>query len=220
VLRSLRACWLALLLLLLNLILLAALYGRLPDPVPWPWANGGANAAGLAKPAGALLLPLAHLFITLFLAAAPSMDPGALRGPQGPRVYPMLVAIVSGFLLLATGLVFAAALGVTVSLPSALLGATGALLALIGNYLGKIPQNYMVGIRTPWTLSCQYTWERTHRFAAPLFVASGLLLLAYCVLQRHAFNAWIAGVILLATLLAPFFYSWVVWKQRESVGAA
>ena len=42
----------------------------------------------------------------------------------------------------------------------------GALLAVMGNWMGKIRRNPIMGIRTLWTLKSDYVWERTHRSAA------------------------------------------------------
>ncbi|MCB0026848.1 MAG: SdpI family protein, partial [Anaerolineales bacterium] len=39
----------------------------------------------------------------------------------------------------------------------------GVLFVVIGNYLGKIRSNYMMGIRTPWTLASDLAWDKTHR---------------------------------------------------------
>jgi uncharacterized membrane protein len=208
-----RTYWLALLFVMLNLALLAVAYRRLPDAVPLLWSTKGSVIFSMSKPFGALLLPLLHAVITLFLMAAPALDPGTLRAPQTPRFYPLAVAIISGFLMLATSLVLAAALGAALSVPHVLFGGFGVLVALIGNYLGKVPKNQMVGIRTPWTLSSEYVWERTHRFAAPLFVTSGSALFLYCVLQRNSLSPLVAGAIIAATALAPYCYSYLIWKR-------
>jgi uncharacterized membrane protein len=211
--NALRTYWLSLLFLALNMALLAFLYDRLPDPVPSLWSDDGKAIDWIAKPTGALLLPLAHLVITLFLIIAPAVDPGSLRAQEPPRFYPLIVAIISGFLMLATGTVFAAALGASLSLPRTILGGLGVLLALIGNYLGKVPKNQMVGIRTPWTLASELVWERTHRFAAPLFVASGTALALYCILSREHFSSLLGGMGIVATLLVPYFHSYLTWKR-------
>jgi uncharacterized membrane protein len=209
--NSYRAYWLALLFMALNVALLVTLYGRLPDPVPLPWI-----ADGVAKPLGALLLPLAHWLVTLMLIAAPSVDPGAMRTPDARRFYAPVVAIISAFFLFATGMVFAASLDSSLSLPRALLGGVGVLAALVGNYLGKIPKNYVVGIRTPWTLASDYVWERTHRFAAPLFVIGGSALFLHAILQKNSINPLFVTTIIIVTVLAPFFYSYVMWKRKGS----
>jgi uncharacterized membrane protein len=212
----LRVYWLSLLFVALNIALLLILYGQLPDPVPMLWSSDGDVISWMAKPMGALLLPLAQLLVTLFLIIAPMVDPKAWHAPAAPRFYPLAVAIISGFLMLVTGLIFAASLGAELNVAHSMLGGLGVLVALIGNYLGKLPKNHMVGIRTPWTLSSRYVWERTHRFAAPVFVTGGLALFAYSFLQGDSFSSFIAGAIIVVIALAPYCYSYLIWKKNDS----
>jgi uncharacterized membrane protein len=217
--HSIRSCWLSLVFLAVNFALLAYLYDQLPDPMPSLWSDQGKIIDWIAKPAGALLLPVSHLVITLFMILAPVLDPGALRRPETPRIYPVLAAVVSGFLMLATSAVFAASLGSELSLPNAIIGGIGVMLAVVGNYLGKIPRNYILGIRTPWALSSDYVWERTHRAAGPVFVAGGIALFLYCILQRDSVSSILVSTTIIVTLLSPCFYSYLVWK-RHDVSAA
>lgn len=217
-LNSIRIQWVAVSLVGLNFAQLLAVAGRLPDPLPLLWSVDGTVIGSVPQPAGVLLLPLVHLVVTLFLVLAPQLDPGALRAPHGPRFYPLIVAIISAALLLATALIHAAALGVPVNVPRALLGGSGLLIAVVGNYLGKLPRNYMVGIRTPWTLASDYVWERTHRFAAPLFVVAGASLLIYSIAQTGTLNGVFVITMFVLTALAPFLYSCVVWRRLSAEG--
>jgi uncharacterized membrane protein len=214
--NSLRVYWLSVLFVSLNIALLLILYDRLPDPVPLLWSSDGDVISRMAKPMGPLLLPLVQLFITLFLIVAPTVDPGAWRASAAPRFYPLAVAIISGFLMLATALIFAASLGAELNVAHSMLGGLGVLIALIGNYLGKVPKNHMVGIRTPWTLSSRYVWERTHRFAAPVFVTGGIALFAYSFLQGDSFSSFVASAIIVVIALAPYCYSYLIWKKNDS----
>jgi uncharacterized membrane protein len=216
----LRTYWAAFAFVAINLMLLALVYSRLPDPVPWMWDSEGIATHWISRPWGAVLLPLAHLLVTLFLAFAPAVDPGALRTREAPRFYPLVVAVISGFLMLTTCLHFAAALGTAISVPHTLLGGTGMLIAVVGNYLGKVPRNYMVGIRTPWTLGNDYVWERTHRFAAPLFVLGGLALLFHCLSQRGPLSTGFVVTTIATVILAPYCYSFVTWRRVQSVPVA
>jgi uncharacterized membrane protein len=156
----------------------------------------------------------------LFLVLAPTVDPSALRTREAPRFYPVVVAMISGFLALTTGVLCAAALGTAPSVPHTLLGSAGLLVAVVGNYLGKLPRNYMVGIRTPWTLCNDHVWERTHRFAAPLFVCSGLALLVHCLSQRDSLSRPFVVTMIAIIMLAPYCYSFVTWKRISSAQAA
>jgi uncharacterized membrane protein len=216
----LRTYWFAFSFVVISLLLPVALYDRLPDPMPWMWNADGTATHWMPRTWGALLLPVAHLLIFLFLVLAPTVDPGALRNREAPRFYPFIVAVISSFLALTTGLLYAAALGTAPSVPHTLLGSAGLLVAVVGNYLGKVPRNYMVGIRTPWTLCNDYVWERTHRFAAPLFVCGGLSLLAHCLSQQGALNTAFVSTTISIVLLAPYCYSFVTWKRINPAPAA
>jgi len=51
-------------------------------------------------------------------------------------------------------------------------------------YLGILMQhsrrNWFVGIRTPWTLSSDVVWEKTHKRGGLVFKACAVLVLAGC----------------------------------------
>ncbi|WP_148293726.1 SdpI family protein [Azospirillum sp. B4] len=56
--------------------------------------------------------------------------------------------------------------------------ALGMAMAAIGNVLGKVRPNHLMGIRTPWAKADEWVWDRTHRFGGRLTVAGGLALMA------------------------------------------
>lgn len=93
----------------------------------------------------------------------------------------------------------------------------GSLLALaaMGNVLGKVQRNFWIGVRTPWTLASDAVWVRTHRVAAWLFVAGGLLGLA---LVLAGVNGLIALGVFGVFAVAPVFYSLWLYKRLEKQG--
>src|SRR3989338_7521407 len=52
----------------------------------------------------------------------------------------------------------------------------GALFVIIGYYLDCVKQNWFLGIRTPWTLSSELVWQKTHHFGSRVFIIGGVLL--------------------------------------------
>jgi uncharacterized membrane protein len=54
----------------------------------------------------------------------------------------------------------------------------GLFTVVIGNYEGTIKPNRTLGIKTKWALEDAENWRKTHRFAAPLAVAAGIILMA------------------------------------------
>jgi uncharacterized membrane protein len=74
----------------------------------------------------------------------------------------------------------------------------------------------MFGVRTPWTLSSELSWERTRRLAGRLFVAAGVTTLAASLVGAVANVPWLPVAALLATILAAtvvsVVYSFFVWR--------
>ena len=93
------------------------------------------------------------------------------------------------------------------------------LLVVTGNYLGKIRSNFLFGIRTPWTLSSDLSWNRTHRLAGRLTVLLGLGLLVVAVVWRDGRLQFWAGLIGLALVtMIAVVHSFRVWKSDRSRG--
>jgi uncharacterized membrane protein len=90
------------------------------------------------------------------------------------------------------------------------------LFALLGNVLGKVQRNFWVGVRTPWTLASETVWTQTHRMAAWLFVAAGLLGFV-ATLAGHS-GLWLFVGLIAAIALGPVVYSLVLYKRLERQG--
>jgi len=79
----------------------------------------------------------------------------------------------------------------------------GLLLIVLGNYLPKIRFNYVFGIRTPWTLSDERVWDRTHHFSGPVFIVAGLIILISALFAPpSAFVACLLGAALGAAAIS------------------
>jgi uncharacterized membrane protein len=94
--------------------------------------------------------------------------------------------------------------------PRILLAAIGVLFAVIGGALGKLTRNFFAGIRTPWTLASEEVWNRTHRLAAKVFVAAGLLVAAAAIL---GLGWWILLSPLFVAPAIPIVYSYVIYRR-------
>ncbi len=69
----------------------------------------------------------------------------------------------------------------------------GLLFIVIGNYLPQCKPNYFVGIKTPWTLSNEEVWRKTHRFSGKVFVVLGVIMILsiFCPRSVERFpNHW------------------------------
>jgi uncharacterized membrane protein len=204
--------WVSILFVFLAFSAASLLYGQLPDPVPTRWGIYGEIVGLMPKPFGAFFLPFLSLLSCALLIAAPNLAPRGFSMASFHRVYPTIVAAITGFSLYMTVVALLASNDGTLDRSRVTAGA-GVLLAVVGNYLGKVTRSFM-GICTPWTLANDVVWERTHRFAGRVFVAGGVTILWLAIASPEQSVASLT--ILAMTILAPIVYSFVVWLRLES----
>lgn len=89
----------------------------------------------------------------------------------------------------------------------------GLVCMVMGNYLGKIQSNNIAGFRTPWTLSSELSWNKTHRFGGRLLVLLGVILIGGSVLIVGDFWGYFLLVSSLLWTVVLFIYSYVIWKR-------
>jgi uncharacterized membrane protein len=88
----------------------------------------------------------------------------------------------------------------------------GGLFVVIGNYLGKVRRNFFVGIRTPWTLTSDEVWARTHRVGGWLFVLAGIAIIASAGSTRLVLPLVLLASVGTAALISVA-YSYLVYRQ-------
>jgi uncharacterized membrane protein len=204
--------WVSLLFVALAFCVASLLYGQLPDPVPTRWGIYGEIVGLMPKPFGVFFLPFLSLLSCALLIAAPHLAPRGFSVASFQRVYPTLVAAITGFSLYMTVVALLASNDGILDRSRVTAGA-GVLLAVVGNYLGKVTRSFM-GICTPWTLANDVVWERTHRFAGRVFVAGGAIIFWLAIASPEQSVASLT--ILAMTILAPIVYSFVVWLRLET----
>lgn len=90
---------------------------------------------------------------------------------------------------------------------------TGILFIVLGNYLPKTRQNWFLGIRTPWTLSSEYTWEKTHRLAGRLFFATGFICLIGAFVLNGIALAFMVSGLAVSSALFCVGYSFFIYRK-------
>ena len=204
------------------LTLLAAIgslifYPELPAVVPTHWnSHGQVNAYGPRWEA-LMLIPAVMLGLLLLMTALPWLSPRRYEVDAKSPAYLQIMLVISAFLAYFHFVWLSAAAGRHLDIGKAVLGGICALFAAIGPLLGRLPRNFYVGIRTPWTLANEQVWKDSHRFGAKCFTAAGLLGL---LLSFASSAIWAPFAVLAAGALAPVIYSLVLYKQLEHRGMA
>jgi uncharacterized membrane protein len=177
------------------------------------WGFDGQVNGTLPKAAGLLLLPAIGLAICALLAVIPVIEPRRENLIASRKAFLAIWLGALAAIAVAHAVMVANALGYAVDVPSVLIVAVAGVIAVAGNYLGKVRSNFFVGIRTPWTLSSDLAWEKSHRVLGRLFVFSALITLAV----RFAVTVEAGYIALAATLTSSALIgvasSYVYWKQ-------
>lgn len=197
---------------LIGLVVAAWLWPRLPAEVPTHWNVSGQVDGYTPRFWAAAFPPLGVLVLALLTGLLPAISPHRFRiGPFAP-VFTGLMLVIQGFVLVFGVCMLLAGAGYGLPMPRIALLGVGALMTILGNYMGKLQRNFFIGIRTPWTLASEATWERTHRLGGKLLVLAGLF-----VLVGTAFGLpfWIGISCIVAAALIPAVYSFVIYRRLE-----
>jgi uncharacterized membrane protein len=162
--------------LIAGMLLLAALaWPHVPDQIPIHWNLRGEVDGYGGKAVGLLVIPLTALGVYVLLMLLPLLDPGRRNYQSFAGAYNAIRVSIIAFMTVVDVVMVLVALGYQVDVTAAITIATGAMLVVLGNFMGKIRPNWFVGVRTPWTLSSKLSWTKTHRLAGWLFIVMGML---------------------------------------------
>jgi uncharacterized membrane protein len=190
-------------------------YPRLPDTIPSHWNVRGDPDGYSSKLAGVALLPAVLLGFTALFQVFPRIDPRRSSYPRFTDTYWLLVNGVLVFVLLLHLTIVAIGLGYDVPLNRVVMVGGGGLLALVGNYLGRVEPNWFLGIRTPWTLSSDTVWRKTHRTGAWVFVTGGVVV-AVMGLVLPVVNLTLLGIVAAVMGGIPLVQSYVLWRKEQA----
>ena len=185
---------------------------HLPGSVPVHW-NAAGHVNGWGSPLFAVLFPPAlALGLWLSLLLLPTVDPRRRHYAQFSGTYRLLRLLVVALIAVMDVVTLGHALGSRVNVPAAAALSISAMLLVLGNLLQRVRPTWFVGIRTPWTLSDDEVWRRTHRLGGRLFMLAALtpplgLLAGPSTLLR------LTAAAVLVPALAAVLYSYLLYSR-------
>jgi uncharacterized membrane protein len=191
------------------------LWNQLPDQMASHWNVNDEVDGYMPKFWGVFLMPLVTLGLFGLFLIIPSIDPHKANIAEFRESFNLFIVLFVAFMLYVHGLTLAWSLGYTsFKLSTMLLPAMGLLFIFIGFMLRRAKRNFFIGIRTPWTLSSDTVWEKTHQLGAILFMASGALAFIGG-LFGGMIAFWMLFVPLIGSVIFLLVYSYVLY-QRET----
>jgi len=216
-----RAYWIVTLLLIVGSAGVSAwLYPSLPQQIPTHWNIRGEIDGYGNKDWALFLLPGMAALIPLLFYFLPALSPKHFEVDSFRSTYLYIMVLITAMLVYFDGLTLYAVWKNTqhageFDLTRPMIAGMFLFFALLGNVMGKIRKNFYIGVRVPWTLASDRVWNDTHRLAAWVMVASGLI---GFVLTISGLSLILALVVCIGSAMIPMVYSFFHYKALERAG--
>lgn len=207
--------WYPMLLIAIAVAVSLAVYSQLPDRVPTHWNARGEVDGWSSRAFGAFLIPVIMILMAVLTPLVPKLDPRRSNYAKFETTYWFTINLVLTFMLGVHFMTLAITLGADIPVERVIPFGVGALFAIIGNVMPRTRSNCSFGVRTPWTLSSDRVWERTHRIGGYLMVAGGVIVMAAALAAPPHLIALITICSILGATAGAFIYSYAVWREEQ-----
>ena len=191
-----------------------ALWNQLPDQMASHWNTNDEVDGYISKFWGVFLMPLITLGMFGLFIALPNMDPLKANIASFRGAFNLFIVLITVFMLYIHGLTLAWSLGYqSFKMSTAMLPFMGLLFMFIGYLLRQAKRNFFIGIRTPWTLSSDTVWDKTHQLGSVLFMVSGALAFFGSFFGGMA-AFWLLFIPLMGSTLFLVIYSYILYRNE------
>jgi uncharacterized membrane protein len=184
-----------------------------PDvSVPIHWNVDGQPDGHAPAWVGFLIGPVVTALIVGLMSVLPRIEPRRDNLRRSAGAYRTVAIALVVFMAVIHAVVVLAGMGVEVPVGTVVGGGVGIVFAIIGNVLTTVRSNFVFGVRTPWTLTSERSWDQTHRLVGRLFVVTGLAMVLTALTGLLALVMVVMVAMLAGTLVIGFWYSYRVWQ--------
>jgi uncharacterized membrane protein len=158
-------------------------------------------------------MPIVSLGIFLLFTFIPKIDPLKENIKKFRRYFDSFIILMIVFMMYAHALTLFWNFGFQLDIGRMLLPAIGIVFYYCGVLIEKSKRNWLIGIRTPWTLSSDLVWEKTHKLGGKLFKISGVIAVLGIFFPDYLFLIFAVPVIFSAIFTSV--YSYFEYKRQQ-----
>jgi len=172
--------------ILFSFIVSIYIYPQMPEKMASHWNAQGQADGYMSKFWGLFLIPITLVGLALLFTAIPRIDPLKANIEKFRKYYDGLVVLFFIYMLSIQFHVILWNLGIKISPNIIMPISIGILFFYIGVLCENAKRNWFIGIRTPWTLSNEKVWEKTHKIGGKLFKIAGVIAFIGVFFQNYA----------------------------------
>ncbi len=181
-----KSAIIVLLIILLSFAIGVYLYPQMPDRLASHWNTQGEADGYASKFWGLFLIPLLSLGLFFLFLVIPKIDPLKANVDKFRKYFDGFMVVFFIFLFYLYLLTILWNVGLRFNMIQLLSPAFGVLFFYCGIMIENAKRNWFIGLRTPWTLSNEEVWNKTHRVGGQLFKIAGLIALGGFILPDLA----------------------------------
>ena len=213
-----RLLLVAILLIVVQVIIICVAYPFVPAQMPLSWNTLGQVSDYGPKLEALCFPPAMSLFVLLLVRGLTALGP--YPGQENKRVAIQFTNYIITAVIVLMLLIQLSIIAISLHVPIDIISVTSIAISLIligmGNYMGKLRRNFYIGIKTPWTISDDTIWERTHRLGGWLVVAAGVIGLITAFIPSAPIK--LAGLLipLLLAVIITMVYSYIEYQKLHA----
>ena len=188
-------------------------YPQMPEKLASHWNAQGQVNGYMSKFWGLFLMPIISLGMLLLFILIPRIDPLKSNISQFRKHYDGFVVLITVFLFYLYLLTIFWNSGFRFNLITFLSPAFAILSYYLGILTENAKRNWFIGIRTPWTLSSNKVWEKTHKIGGKLFKIAGILDLGAIFFETAAIFFIIVPAIIIS--IYTVLYSYLEYQKEN-----
>lgn len=188
-----------------------AVQPMLPEKIAIHWDISG-TANGFASSSAIYLLPAIMLILAIVFWVLPKIEVFQKNLQQAIDAYWVVGIAVQAMLFLLFVVTTLSNLDYQIPITQTILILVGLLFIVLGRLLPRFKRNFLVGIRTPWTLANDTVWDKTHQFGAKMFPAAGVVLMLTAITSAELWPYLLGAAF--GLLLCPIMYSYLEYRKN------
>lgn len=188
-------------------------YSVLPDKVITHWNFAGEADGWSSKNFYVIFFPALIIFMWLLFKFLPKIDPRAKGYHDFKSAYLAMQLIFMVFFSLVYLISTLVNLNYDISISWMIMTLIGLMFMALGLCMPQLKPNWFVGIKTPWTLSNDYVWQKTHQFGGIMFFIAGLIF----IIMPYWPESWYFYMFILSMflILSTIVYSYYIFHKQK-----
>jgi len=198
--------------ILISFIIGIYFYSQMPDITASHWNTKGEVDGYMSKFWGVFLFPIILVGLLLIFVLIPKIDPLKENIKKFRKYFDSFIVLITIFLFYIYCITLAWNLGKRFDINVFILPAIGIIFYYAGVLMENAKRNWFIGIRTPWTLSSDNVWDKTHKIGSKLFKIAGIISFMGILFPKYVIFLILGSAIF--TVIYTMVYSYLEYKKE------